>query len=103
MTPEQSHLVSGSRFSLEKEGDGREGRRVLGRTSLRRAAFLEQEERGNCERAWALVMYQAWSCLCWLLRGWSQQELSIGDLTLPLVPQQGPAHAQGCRLSRQRA
>lgn len=51
------------KFSLEKEDAGREGRRVLRRSSLRRAAFSEQEERGNHEPGRALLRHQAWNCL----------------------------------------
>ena len=40
---------------------------------------------------------------CWPLRAWPQQELRIGDLTLPLGPQWGPTRARGCWLSKHRA
>lgn len=53
----------GRKVSWEKEGAGGQGRRELRRTSLGRAAFSEQEGRGNCELEQALVMYQGWSCL----------------------------------------
>lgn len=60
MAPYQSHLVSGSKGLL---GEGGCWRRELRRTSLGRAAFSEQEGRGNCDLERALVMHQAWSCL----------------------------------------